>query len=205
MIKTYKDENDNELLYLVSENNEEANKLFFDKYDNIIRMKASKYKKFVESKGFDYNDLLQEGRLGLTEAINCFKEQKNVKFYTFANLCINRQITSFLRNITREKHEILNGSLSLDSTTNSIGRPITDLILDDKNINPENSFINIEEEQELLNKIEQKLTESEKEVFYLRLEGFTYKEIALLLNITIKAVDGKMSKIKAKREKIMKK
>lgn len=194
----YKNENDNELLYLVSENNEDAKQIFFDKYDNMIRIKALKYKSFTESKGFDYNDLLQEGRLGLTQAMNDYKEQKNVKFQTFANLCIDRQIASFLRNIARDKHKILNESISLDSTTNTIGRPLTELILDDKNIDPELSFIELEEKTELYKKIEDLLTPLEQDVFNLRVQGFTYKEISEFLDITSKAVDGAISRIKNK-------
>ena len=191
---------------MVSENNDEdAKKIFFEKYDNIIRMKASKYSKFVSSKGFDFNDLFQEGRLGLTQAINDYKNQKNVKFYTFANLCIDRQIASFLRNIAREKHQVLNNSISLDSTTNTIGRPITELILDDKNIDPEESFIEMEEKTELYNKIEKKLSSMENDVFNLRTQGFTYKEISQLLNITEKSVDGAIVRIKSKISNILNK
>ena len=129
MPKKYKDTNDYELLYLVSENNQDAKDLFFEKYENIIRIKASKYKNIVESKGFDFNDLIQEGMLGLTQAINSFKEQKDTTFYTFANLCIDRQLATFIRNIDREKHRVLNESISLDTTTNSVGRPINEILL----------------------------------------------------------------------------
>lgn len=201
----YKDVNDFELLYLVSENNDDAEDMFFEKYDGIIKMKCSKYKSFVESKGFDFNDLFQEGRLGLSQAIRDFQEQKNVKFSTFANLCIDRQIATFLRNIARDKHKILNDSISLDSTTNTVGRPLTELLLDDKNIDPEQSFIEIEEKEELFNRIDKVLSDSEKDVFDLRIQGFTYKEISQLLNITEKAVDGTISRIKVKISNILNK
>ena len=205
MSKKYEDENDYELLYMVSENNDDdAKKIFFEKYDNLIRMKASKYTKFVSSKGFDFNDLFQEGRLGLTQALNDFKNQRNVSFFTFANLCIDRQISSFLRNIAREKHEVLNNSISLDTTINTIGRPITDLILDDKNIDPEESFIEMEEKEQLFSEIDKLLTESERDVFNLRVQGFTYKEISQLLNITEKSIGGTMGRIKVKIKKAMK-
>jgi RNA polymerase sigma factor (sigma-70 family) len=56
----------------------------------------------------------------------------------------------------------------------------------------------MEEKQELFKKITNILSKQETDVFYLRIQGFTYKEIAALLNITPKAVDGCISKIKAK-------
>lgn len=191
-------ESDNELIYLVSENNEDAHDAFFEKYDNIIRMKCTKYKTFIESKGFEFNDLFQEGRLGLTQALNDYNEQKNVSFYTFANLCIDRQISTFLKHVTRDKNKILNDSISLDTNVNGIGKPLIELILDENNIDPEQSFIELEEQEELYKKIEDILSSTEKDVFDLRLQGFTYKEIAQLLNVTQKAVDGAMSRIKVK-------
>lgn len=203
MSKIYNDDNDFELLYLVSENNEDAKDMFYDKYENIIKMKASKYKKYVESMGYDFNDILQEGRLGLTNAINGYRDQKDVRFYTFANICIDRQLVTFIRSISRDKHKLLNNSVSLDSTTNSVGRPLTEIILDDKNIDPELSFIEEEEREELYKKIEEKLTTIEKDVFDLRVQGFSYKEISSILDITPKAVDGCITRIKNKLSNII--
>lgn len=205
MSNSYKNENDYELLYLVSENNDDARDIFYSKYENVIKIKASKYKKYVESMGYDFSDILQEGRLGLTNAINSFKEHKDVQFHTFANLCIDRQLATFIRDISRDKHKLLNTSISLDSTTNSVGRPLTEIILDERNIDPELSFIEAEEKEELYNKIDDILTTTEKDVFDLRIQGFSYKEIANILDITPKAVDGTISRIKNKLSNIVNK
>ena len=200
-MKEYKD-NDFELLYLISENNEEAKELFYNKYKPIIEMKARKYVKYVESKGYDYNDLVQEGMIGLSKAIKDFSEQKDVQFITFANLCIERQMFSFMRNISSGRHKILNDSVSFDTTTNSYGKPLINL-LDNKNINPETSFIESEEEENLRNDILSILNDKEIEVFELRTKGFTYKEIANLLNITEKSVGKYIEKIKNKINKML--
>ncbi len=205
MPKSYKNENDYELLYLVSENNDDARDIFYSKYENVIKIKASKYKNYVESMGYDFSDILQEGRLGLTNAINSFKEHKDVQFHTFANLCIDRQLATFIRDISRDKHKLLNTSISLDSTTNSVGRPLTEIILDERNVDPELSFIEAEEKEELYNKIDEILTTTEKDVFDLRIQGFSYKEIANILDITPKAVDGTISRIKNKLSNIVNK
>lgn len=201
----YNKENDNELIYLVSESNEDAKELIYEKYRPIIEMKAKKYVKFVVSKGYDINDLIQEGMIGLTQAINDFKEQKNVQFQTFANLCIDRKIFSFIRNITRDKHRLLNESISIDASYSSTGKPLIEMLFDENNINPEEIFIERETKYELFNKIDEKLSKSEKEVFDLRMQGFSYKEISELLNITSKAVDGTLSRIKNKITNILEK
>ena len=199
----YKNENDSELIYLISESNEEAKEIFYEKYRGVIEVKAKKYANFVSSKGYDINDLIQEGMIGLTQALNDFKEQKNVQFNTFANLCIDRQIFSFIRNITRDKHKILNDSVSIDAHVSPSGRPLVEFLFDENNINPEEAFIERETKYELFKKIEDKLTKSEKDVFDLRMQGFTYKEIACLLNLTPKAVYGAIGRIKNKITNIL--
>lgn len=197
-----KKDSDYELLYLISENNEDAKKLFYEKYKPIIEMKVKKYISYVESRGYDYNDLVQEGMIGLSRAITDYKTQKDVQFNTFANVCIERQIFSFLRNIDSGKHKVLNDSISFDTTTNTYGKSL-DQILDDKNINPETSFVQNEETNDLFDNILNELTEKESEVFKLRSQGFTYKEIASLLNISEKSVSKAIEKIKIKAKKVL--
>ena len=197
-----KKDSDYELLYLISENNEDAKKLFYEKYKPIIEMKVKKYISYVESRGYDYNDLVQEGMIGLSRAITDYKTQKDVQFNTFANVCIERQIFSFLRNIDSGKHKVLNDSISFDTTTNTYGKSL-DQILDDKNINPETSFVQNEETNDLFDNILGELTDKESEVFKLRAQGFTYKEIASLLNISEKSVSKAIEKIKIKAKKVL--
>lgn len=194
----YKDHNDYELLYLVSENNEDAKEIFFDKYKPIVELKAKKLYPYVMNKGYELNDLIQEGMIGLSQAINDYKEQKNVQFSTFASICIERQIMTFVRDVNRQKHKILNDSLSIDSTIDKKGRPLMEILFDEKNGNPEDSLIALDEEVEMLYKIKSVLTEKEYEVFELRLQGFSYQEMALLLNTTRKSIDGTISRIKNK-------
>ena len=194
----YYDENDYELLYLIAEENEEAKEIFYEKYRPVVEMKAKKYHSYIKNKGYDINDLVQEGMIGLSRAITDFENNKNVKFKTFANVCIDRQMLSFLRDITRQKHQVLNTSLSIDASDSTTGKSLLDILNDDSMPNPEDSFISLEEEEELKIAMSKDLTDREKDVFNLRLEGFTYQEIASLLNITPKAVDGTISRIKQK-------
>lgn len=194
----YNDENDYELLYLVSESSEEAKEVFFEKYKPTIQTLVLKYFPLIKNKGYEINDLYQEGMVGLSQAINDYREQKNVQFNTFAKVCVERQILSFIRNISRDKHKVLNESISIDTTVNSIGRNFIDTMADSEIKNPENSFINIEEAEQILKEIKEVLTDKEYEVYTLRAKGFTYQEIASLLNITTKSVDGAISRIKTK-------
>lgn len=194
----YYDENDYELLYLIAEENEEAKDMFYEKYRPMVEMKAKKYFSYIQNKGYDINDLIQEGMIGLSRAIADFENQKNVKFRTFANVCIERQLLSFVRDVNRQKHHALNSSLSIDASDKRTGRTLLEVLSNDSTPNPEDSFILFEEEEEMKNKMRKYLTKKEQEVFDLRLEGFSYQEIACLLNTTKKSVDGTISRIKQK-------
>ena len=189
----YNDENDYELLYLI----EEENEVFFEKYKPMVEMMAKKYYSQVNSSGYELNDLIQEGMMGLSQAVKDYKNEKNIKFVTFANVCVKRQILSFIRDITRQKHQVLNTSVSIDQENNS-GRSLLNILNDGSTLNPEESFILDEEQTMLKDKIKENLTDREKEVFDLRFDGFSYQEIALLLNISTKSVDGAISRIKQK-------
>lgn len=192
----YKDENDFELLYLVKEEDEIAKEMFYEKYRPMVEMKAKKYFSQIQNKGYELNDLIQEGMIGLSNAIKDFDQEEETKFLTFANVCIERSIIDFIREINRQKHQALNSSISIDQTTPS-GRTLLD-ILDDNSNNPEKSFIFLEEQQELKEKSKEKLTDFERQVFDLRFEGFSYQEIAILLNRSTKSIDRTISRIKQK-------
>lgn len=195
-------DNDSELLYLVSEENEDAKEIFYEKYRGIIEMVAKKYMPFAKTSGIELNDLIQEGMLGLSQAIDSFKEKKDVQFSTFANLCIKRSIISYVRKNTNTKNKSLNNSLSMDTTLNSNGKPLLELIQDDNNINPEDIYISIENNKELMKKITEHLSNNEREVFLLRIRGFSYQEISLLLNITKKSAERSMERVRSKLEKL---
>lgn len=199
----YKDQNDYELLYLISENNEEANEIFYKKYRPIIEIKANKMYPAIKNKGYELNDLIQEGMIGFSQALRDYKEQKNVTFYTFANLCINRQMLTFIRNINRQKHKILNDSISIDASYDQTGNPLMNSIVPLNSSNPEDDFVNLETSEELLSKIYKELTKKQIEVFDLRMQGFNQTEIASLLNTTRKSVESSLSRIRIKIRNII--
>lgn len=200
MIKT-KDYNDYELLYLISESNEDATNALYDKYKEIVELKTKKYLKYANIRGLDYNDLFQEGMIGLSEAIRDFKNEKDVKFSTFAGLCIERQISSALRRAGRQKHKLLNESVSLDIDEED-ERPWIESIFDTKDKDPYNQVADHEQINELYRLINDNLTSFEQQVFYLKMGNFDYKEMCELLGKSYKSIDSAMQRIKTKLKKI---
>ena len=195
--------NDYELVSLAQEKNEEAINLLHKKYQPLIYKKCKKIYTYVSKKGVELSDLIQECMIGFEEAIKNFNPNDNVTFYTFCNICMDRQLRSEITKLNREKHKILNEAIPIESI-NGEGEEINladFLISDDKN--PEKDVVTHENIKELLDKIKETLTPFEECVFELRLQDFDYKEIANILEKTPKAIDNALQRIKAKLKKIL--
>ena len=193
----YKDLNDYELISYISENNEEANELIFEKYQPLIYDRARKLFKYCKNNGAELNDLVQEGMLGLNDAIKTFQDSKDALFYTYALKCINSRIISYIVKLGRLKNKILNDSIFLElnnqDETNQFGKNLID-----NSYNPEEVLMNEEKKNEIMNIIDKKLNETEKEILNLKINGFKYKEIADILGKDIKFIDNSIQKSKNK-------
>lgn len=199
----YRDYNDNELLFYISENNEDANEIIYKKYEPLIASMAKKFIKSCENVGLELNDFIQEGMLGLSNAIKEFDDSKDVTFFTFAKTCIERKMISLAISSKRQKHKILNESLSLEITDDEGNYSNLEYILGDNKNNPENLIINMENQKELIKKATLVLTDFEMQVFELKINDFGYKEIAEVLDKEPKAIDNALQRIKLKLKKTL--
>ena len=194
----YKDYNDYELLNYVSENNDEANEILYNKYLPLIQTTAKKMYKYCSNKGLEINDLIQEGMIALNHAIETFDDTKDTTFYTYAKTCIERRIISEVIATRRLKHKILNESVSLD-IANEKGEEVNiENLLGDNSYNPEQIIIDCEINKEFIEQIKAMLTDYEEQVFDLKINNFSYKEIAQILERSPKAVDNAIQRIRIK-------
>lgn len=186
--------NDYELISLAKEGNEDAINIIYQKYKPIIVSKSKEAIVRASHHGIEISDIMQEGYIGLDEAINDFSETDNASFYTFAILCINRQIINYLRKTTGGKDKILNEAVAIDEY-------VEKSMKDD--FDAEFSLIFKEFEKKIIKQIEISLTDFEKEVFKLKMDGYNFDEIANTLNKDIKSIYNTFHRIKAKIRKIM--
>ncbi len=196
----YIDYNDYELIDFIAEGNEEANNIIIEKYTPLINSIANKMMKYCKNNGIDYNDLKQEGFIGLNDAITHFSDRKNVLFYTYAKKCIERRIVSSLVSASRLKYKALNDSISFDDESNFLDK----MLKDDSN-NPELIIENNEIEEKLIKDIKKRLTDYEEQVFELMLSNFSYREIADILDKNPKAIDNAIQRIRLKVKEALKK
>ena len=189
----YSDFNDYELIEFIAEGNEDANNIIIKKYTPVINLLANKMIKFCNNNGIDYNDLCQEGFIGLNYALSHFSEEKNTVFYTYVKKCIERRMISTVISSNRLKHKFLNEAISFDNDSNMLDKTLKD----DLN-NPEFIVENIELEENLIKNVKRKLTDYGEQVFELMIADFNYREIAEILEKDKKAIDNAIQRIRNK-------
>ena len=192
----YDDINDNELLSLVSESNEEAKSLLVKKYTGIVYKISHKYTSLAEALGIDEKDLVQEGLIGLTKAIDTYNTEKEVLFYTYVTTCIEANIKSALRKANRKKNKTLNDSISLDKLYEEEAN--IEEILKDEQYNPSLKIQEEESVEEILDNSKKILAPFEYEVLKLKIYGYTNQEVADITKKNKKAIENTLFRIKNK-------
>ena len=198
----YKELNDKEILSYIYENDEVSKEIIFKKYDPLIKVLANKMSTTCKNVGVDIGDLIQEGMIGLNQAINTYKDNKETSFYTYAKTCIERRMISLIVSTKRLKHRHLNEALAIDMSDEDDNNPLEFLLKDDTN-NPEDLLIQEERREKLLKNIDEILTDYESRVFNMKVDGFNYREIAEVLDVEPKAVDNALQRIKRKVQKLI--
>lgn len=179
----YKDINDYELCSLVRENDDDSLTLIYKKYNSLIDKMSKKFYKKYQYIGVDFEDLMQEAKIGILKALRSYNDEESL-FYTYVIICVERQLLTYCRNYNNSKNYPLNYSLGEDNFL----KLSTDTM--------QSELLLIENEWFLECKNLLKFNQSV--VFELRYNNFTYKEIAILLDIKISTVDGRIQSIRKK-------
>jgi len=187
------EENEFEILHLAQEGDEIAIDMLYQKYKPIIIKKSKNAILKVSHHGLEINDIMQEGYLGLKEAIDHYNDQDNTIFYTFANLCIERKIINLIRKNIRGKDKILNDAVAIDDN-------LENCLKDDNNT--ENLYLYQYSELSLVKTLKRELTVFENQVFDLKRQGYTSKEISNTLNKDLKSIYNAYQRIKQKIKEI---
>lgn len=186
---------DEVLCNLATRGDRVAEETLVARYNRLVRICARPF--FLA--GGDSEDLIQEGMIGLVSAIRGFQAGREAKFRTYAEVCIKNRIRSAARAASRDKHSPLNQSVSL-------GAPLLDQAaegygndeLRQRTESPEDMLIGREEREDRMTSLLERLSQFEKMVLDLYLDGFSYSEIALRLDKPVKSVDNAVQRIRQK-------
>jgi len=148
----------------------------------LVVFLAKKY----ESTGYDIEDLVSIGSIGLIKGIQTYKPDKNIKLATYASRCIANEILMFIRKNKKRKSEIsLEDALNYDAEGNELH--LEDILGTDEDIVYKEFEFKVDKESL---KVElNTLTEREKLIMTLRYglnntDDYTQKEVAEILGIS---------------------
>lgn len=188
----YESYTDEELIQFLREGDSEISDYLLEKYKPLVRKQTNA----MYLIGGENEDLIQEGMIGLFKAIQDFDFEKEVKFFSFAKLCIDRQLFSALEASNRKKHIPLNSYISFSRQDGADGVGLEEQL--EGCPNPEDLLIEKEVHKEFFQKLQLKLSPMEKKVLYLYLEGKSYMEIGINLNKSSKSINNCLQRIRAK-------
>ncbi len=192
-----KEKNDKHRLLLLKAKAGDSKSLesLFAEFKPLVNQIARTY--FLNDR--DQTDLMQEGMIGLYKAFLNFDITTQNSFYTYAKVCISRQILSAVRSSLNQKNAPLSNCISLYSQTlNEEGE--TEEIIDfpSQDLTPEQVYEINEKEKELKSQIKKTLSTFELTVLNLYLQGKSYKEISNKLDKNEKSIDNAIVRIKSK-------
>ena len=187
------EQTDEQLCRLAAAGDRAAEEILVTRYNRLVRTCARPF--FLV--GGDSEDLTQEGMVALIKAVREFDGSKEASFRTFAEICIRNRLYSVLRAAAREKHQVLNQSISLDTPyfdSNSYTSGTNHL----EQRNPEDFLIDREHTAALLSGVRKQLSEFEAKILGYYLDGLSCREIAQTVGKPPKSVDNAVQRIRRK-------
>ena len=110
-------EEETKYLILAGNGDMEARNKLIEHNIRLVVFLAKKY----ENTGYDLEDLVSIGSIGLIKGINTYKMDKNIKLATYCSRCIANEILMFLRKNKRRKSEIsFEDALNYDAEGNEL-------------------------------------------------------------------------------------
>jgi len=193
---------DLDLIRRIREGEAEAKEKLVTKYVPMVKYIIRNY----YASFLDYEDLLQEGLIGLLNAIDEYKPEKfDVKFSSFAYICILRRVYNVIKQTNGNKHRLLNEAVSLQA---AIGADENRVILDIVPADP----TDIDPEQLIEEKIVSKLLDEvlrnhlsvlEYAVITRLIKGYTSSEIQEEIGVGPKVIDNARTRVKTKLRRLL--
>jgi RNA polymerase sporulation-specific sigma factor len=197
---------DDEIISMIHGGDSYAMDFMLTKYKSLVKNKA----KALFLIGGDKEDLIQEGMIGLYKAIRDYDTDKDSTFYSFADLCISRQIYTAIKASNRKKNIPLNTYVSLyapaysENADQDEKETLADVMSQNKISNPEELVIDKESTSMLEYELVRHLSQFEKTVLDLYLHDYSYLQIADKLKKEPKSIDNALQRIRLKLNIVLK-
>ena len=188
-----------ELIYLARSNDPVAMRCLYAYYDALVNTVMRKMK-YISSMSLEAQDLLQVGLITFDKVFWSYREDLDTTFEVYARSCIIKKMQSLLKKqytfFTRYEKK----AISLDRIVNyDDSRTYGELIADQRVEYSPQKAQDLEKVCELVYAIIQNETsERDQKIFHLVLLGYPEKEVALMLNISIKCVYNSVYRVMSK-------
>lgn len=188
-----------ELIYLARSNDPVALRSLYVYYDALVNTVMRKMK-YISSMSLETQDLLQVGLITFDKVFWSYRENLDTTFEVYARSCIIKKMQSLLKKqytfFTRYEKK----AISLDRIVNyDDSRTYGELIADQRVEYSPQKAQDLEKVWELVYAIIQNETsERDQKIFHLVLLGYPEKEVALMLNISIKCVYNSVYRVMSK-------
>ena len=183
---------DNELTYLLNDNNEVAQDILYEKYQFIIKSILNKYRRVFLALNIEMEEVKQEANLAFSYAIHNYDENKDTNLNTFITLCVERRIRAIIKSKETTKSKVQSETISLNSDVS------LENLIPDETYEPSKKIENIDMLKYINDKVKDLLSDKEKIVYNMMLQGMNYQEIANVLNKTPKQLDNTIQRIRLK-------
>ena len=176
-----------ELLRAVQSGSSGAFVKLSEMYEPLLASEVSRYESSLGSA--DLDDLRQGALVSLYRAALSYSFDRGVTFGLYAKVCIVNGIADTLRYI---------GKKTADVSIDLVGDD--DLVCGDLGL--ENLMIDKERSEGMYKKVASALSDLERDIFAMYLDGYSYAEIAAALNKSVKSVDNALRRVKGKLKKL---
>lgn len=174
-----------ELAVLAANGDDESMALLIAAVTPIAKAKASQY----AGPRISDEDLSQEGMLGFLDAVRTFRPEKGVPFKAYAVTCINNRIISAFRVHNNKNNIALSNAVSIEEGSYESAGVSSD---------PAAIVSGILDSEHIYSIIETELSDLEKQVIRMHMNGATYSAIAQAIGKSEKSVDNAIQRIRKK-------
>ncbi len=169
----------------------------FDTLFRIYRPRIFALARRFFAPGADRDDLLQEATIGFFKAVRDYNSDCG-SFSVFADLCVRRQVITFIKSATRRKHDTLNRAISLDAP-----------VFDDSNetlvarLSAPEAPHSDPTHSTFLDALWSRCSDLERGVLSLYTSGYSFSEMATELGVHLKSIDNAVWRVKVKAKKLL--
>ena len=187
---------DSALAARAAADDQEAFACLLGRYSAMITAKATAKSRIC---GCDIvDDLSQEAAIGFLKAVRSYDAAKGASFRTYAERCVENVLSSAVRSYVSQKNLPLNNHEEFNDAEMTAVVGAYGLSGD-----PEGYVFYDDGVGRLTQAILSELTELERSVVNLRIDGLSYEQTAAKLGISVKSVDNAIQRVRQKMRSLM--